>query len=153
MTPILQALVLAEHVYTDTTGKRIICGTFNQIRFTIKPLVMDVPAPGGGTMKMVPGGMQGGSPYAYLSLTDVCDRTELTLQFMNLTRNERIFGNKIAINSPDRLATIELVLPLPHLGIHEAGTYAFEVICDGEILGSYRITASEFHLTPPEQKE
>jgi hypothetical protein len=148
--PVLQALVLAEHVYQDISGKKIIAGTFTAVNFTTRPLEQIVKAQDGGMAKRVPGGMHGGSPYAYLSLTDVADNTELVLQFVNLNKNTRIFGSNIIVKSSDRLATIEIVLPLPYLGIREAGAYAFEVICEGEILGSYRISAKEFDRTPLE---
>ncbi len=153
MKPVLQALVLAEHVYQDVSGKKVIAGTFNRVRFTKKPLSQHVKTPEGGTGVIIPGGMQGGSPYAYLSLTDVCDQTELTLQFVNLTSNKTLLGKKVVVNVSDRLATVELVLPLPALPIDEPGTYAFEVVCEGDILGSYRIAATEFDPTPPEQQE
>jgi len=150
--PVLQALVLAEHIYQDITGKKVICGTFNQVLFATKPLHQDIKLPDGGSRRIILGGMQGGSPYAYLSLTDVCDNTELILQFVNLTRNQILFANKVALQKVERLSTIELVLPLPHLGIREEGTYAFEVVCEGEIIGSCRIVGKEFEIpsTPPE---
>lgn len=150
MKPVLQALVLAEHVYQDISGKKIIAGTFTGVSFTTKPLEQIVTTPDGGTAKLIPRGVHGGSPYAYLSLTDVADNAELVLQFVNLSKNTRIFANKIAIRSPSRLATVEIVLPLPHLGIHEAGIYAFEVLCDGEILGSHRLVATELNQPPLE---
>ena len=40
-----------------------------------------------------------------------------------------------------------LSLLLPALPIQEEGVYAFEVVCEGEILGTYRITAEE--IKPP----
>jgi hypothetical protein len=36
---------------------------------------------------------------------------------------------------------VELVLPLPRLPIQESGIYALELLCDGDLLGSYRISA------------
>lgn len=151
MKPVLQALVLAEHIYQDVSGKKVICGTFNQVRFSTKPLAQQRKTAEGETVRVIPGGVQGGSPYAYLSLTDVVDETALVFQFVNLTLNQTLFTRRIVIKDVNRLATIELVLPLPHLGISKAGVYAFEIVCEGEIIGSYRISASEFDLTQPEQ--
>jgi hypothetical protein len=144
--PVLQALVLAEHVYQDVTGKKVIAGTFNRVRFTRKPLIREVEQPDGTKTTVVPGGMHGGSPYAYISLIDVCKGTKLLLQFVNLTKNAVVFGTELTVDCDDRLQTIEIVIPLPPLPIQESGVYAFEVVCEGEILGSYRITAEELKL-------
>lgn len=143
MKPVLQALVLAERVYEDKTGKKIIAGTFNQVLFSTKPIGQKVDLPDGGVQHLVPGGLHGGSPYAYISLTDVCDKTKLSLQFVNLTKNAVLMGTEILVECDNRLQTVEIVAPLPPLPIRESGTYAFEVVCEGEILGSYRITATE----------
>jgi hypothetical protein len=139
--PVLQALVVADHVYQDVSGKKIIAGTFNTFKFSRKPPVAEVQGPDGTKQTVVRGGMQGGSPFAYVSLTDVCDGTKLQLQFVNLTRNAVLFGNEVTITNANRLTTVEMVFPLPRLPIQEAGVYALELLCDGDILGSYRITA------------
>jgi hypothetical protein len=146
--PVLQALVLAEKVYEEKTGKKIICGTFTQIWFTKdkNALEREVTLDDGSKQRHVAGGMHGGPPYVYLSLTDVCQGTELTLQFVSITKNTALFGTKAILACDDRLKTIEMVLALPMLPINEPGTYAFEVLCDGEILGSYRIVAKEIPL-------
>jgi hypothetical protein len=144
--PVLQALVLAERVYQDITGKKIIAGTFNRVGFTLQPPVREVELPDGSKQIQIPGGMHGGSPYGYISLVDVCKGTRLLLQFVNLTKNAVLFGTELTVNSDDRLQAIELVVPLPPLPIQEPGIYAFEVVCEGEILGSYRITAEELKL-------
>ena len=141
MKPVLQALVLADHVYQDMTGKKIIAGTFNTLKFSRKPPVTEIQLPDGTKQKVLMGGMQSGSPFAYVSLTDVCDGTKLQIQFVNLVQNVVLFGHEVTINNTNRLATVELVLPLPRLPIQEAGIYALEVLCDGDPLGSYRISA------------
>jgi len=141
--PVLQALVLAEHVYQDVTGKKVIAGTFNHVRIVRTPVVKEAELPNGNKQVFVPGGIQCGSPYAYISLTDVCDGTKIQLQFVNLSKNAVIFGTEVAIESDNRLRTIEIVAPLPPLPIQEAGVYAFEVVCAGVILGSHRVTAEE----------
>jgi hypothetical protein len=144
--PVLQALVLAEHVYTDLSGRKIVAGTFNGVSFSRKPLIREVQQPDGTKTHLMPGGMHGGSPYAYISLTDVGENTVLLFQFVNLTKNAVLFMNQLTVDCKDRLATVELVLPLPPLGISEEGVYAFEVVCEGEILGSSRIIAKELKL-------
>ena len=150
MKPVLQALVLAEHVYTDgDSGKKIIAGTFDHILFKpIAELIQEVELPSGEKKRFIPGGMHSGSPYAYISLTDVIEGTELTLQFVNLTRNTVLLEKELTVNSNDRLRTVEIVAPLPALPISEAGVYALQVVCDGQILGSHRLIAEELPDQP-----
>ncbi len=131
MKPILQALVLAERVYVLEDGRKAICGTFTGIKLKIGTEDDERP-------EYVRGG-QSGAPWAYISLTGVCDNTELLLQFVSLKRNHVIFEQQITISGKNRLSTVELVCGLPHLHVSEAGIYAFDIVCEGEILGSYRI--------------
>jgi hypothetical protein len=144
--PVLQALVLAERVYQEKSGKMIICGTFTGLRFMKKLPVKEVELPDGSKQMHIPGGMQGGAPCAYISVTDVCQNTTLRVQFSNLTKNLTLFGTDVTINCNDRLRTVEMALPLPLLPIGEPGTYALEVLCDGELLGFWRIKAEELNL-------
>ncbi len=139
MKPVLQALVVADRVYEDKAGKKIIAGTFNKWYFSRKPQVQEVNHPDGTQRRVILGGMQAGSPFAYLSLTDVCSGTKLQCQFVNLTKNAVVFGTEVEIAIDDRLAMIEVALPLPLLPISEEGTYALEVLCEGDILGSWKI--------------
>lgn len=143
MKPVLQALVLADRVYQDVTGKKIIAGTFNCFLFSRKPVSREVELPDGSKQTQVPGGLHAGSPYAYISLTDVCKGTKLLLQFVDLAKNRPLFSTELTVDCSDRLQTIELVLPLPPLPIEGPGSYAFEIVWEGEILGSYRIIARE----------
>ena len=144
MKPVLQALVLAERVYTDVSGRKIIAGTFDRILFkTNAPTVQEVELPNGEKRRLVEGGQHGGSPYAYISFTDVVDGTKVVLQFVNLTRNLVLLEQQLTLNGKNRLETVEIVAPLPPLPVQEAGTYAFEVVCEGSILGSHRILAEE----------
>jgi hypothetical protein len=142
--PVLQALVLAERVYTDITGKKIIAGTFNRVLFKHNvPFVQEAVTPDGIVRQAVPGGLHSGSPCLYMSLTDVADKTEISIQFLSLKRNEVFFEANLPLACDDHLKTIEIVAPLPPLRFPEAGTYAFEVVCEGEIIGSHRIVAEE----------
>ena len=147
MRPVLQALVVADRVYVDhATGKKIIAGTFSHFFFIKSGASPEIHLPNGTKKRALLGGMQAGSPYGYISLTDVCKGTKLLLQFVNLTTNEVLFGTELSIDSDDRLQTIEVVAPLPSLPITEPGTYALELVWEGEILGFWRITAAELSL-------
>jgi len=141
VTPVLQALVLAEKVYEDRSGKKIIAGTFNRVVLRAdKP--REQVLPDGTKQTLLKGGMHAGSPSAYISLTDVARETRLSLQFVNLTKNVVLFGTELHVTCEDRLATVEIIVPLPPLNVPEEGSYAFEVVCEGEILGSHRIIVS-----------
>ncbi len=146
MTPVLQALIVAEHVYTDVSGKKIIAGTFNSIHFSRNTdLIEERETEEGQAQHFVRDGTVAGSPYAYISITDVTNGTELTLQFVSLSKNAVIFETKLLIECDDRLQTIEIVAPLPPLIVSEAGIYAFEIVCEGVIIGSHRIVALEIN--------
>jgi hypothetical protein len=149
--PILQALVVADHVYQDQqTGKKIICGTFTTFRFSRRPPMKELQKPDGTKQTVFAGGMHSGSPYAYVCLTDVCDGTRLQLRFVSLTQNLVLFGTEAVLNGVDRLSTVEMIFPLPPLPIQEPGDFALELVCENDILGSWRITAEE--ITPPNAK-
>ena len=152
MKPVLQALVLADRVYQDVTGKKIIAGTFSGYKFSKKPPFAEIVRPDGTKQKVIMGGMQTGSPFAYVSLTDVCDGTAIQVQFVNLSKNIMLFGNQVAISNVDRLSNVELVLPLPALPITEAGVYALQIVCEGEILGSWRIIAENLDAKKKEEQ-
>lgn len=153
MKPVLQALVVADHIYRDgSTGKHIIAGTFSSFAFCRKPMVAQVETPDGTKKTIVAGGMDSGSPYAYVCLTDVFQGTKFQLQFVNLNKNEVLFGTEAVIQNVNRLSAVEIAFPLPRLPIKEAGVYALEVVWEDEILGSWRITAQDMVLDSGEAK-
>jgi len=142
--PVLQALVLADRVYEDKlSGKKIIAGTFNRVLIGASP-VKEVQFPDGSKQQQLVGGVHSGSPYAYVSLTDLSQETKLTLQFVNLSKNSVLLSTSLGVNCPDRLTTVELVFPLPPLPISEPGVYSLELLYENEILGSHRVTAERF---------
>ena len=148
MKPVLQALVLADRVYNDAqSGKKIIAGTFTRFWFSKAPAYKEIDQPDGTKRRLLAGGLQAGSPWMYLSLTDVIDGTKLILQFVKLEDQKILFGTEIILKCDDRLKIVEVVMPLPMLPINGKGIYAFEVMCDGEMLGSYRIVADEMTIT------
>lgn len=151
--PVLQALVLADRVYQDRSGKMIITGTFSGYKFTKKPPVVEIIRPDGTKQKAVMGGMNAGSPYAYVSLTDVCDGTVIHFQFVNLSRDKTLFGTEVTISNSDRLRNVEISLPLPTLPIVEAGIYALQVMCEGQLLGSWRVVAEDMDFKMEDQPD
>jgi hypothetical protein len=145
--PVLQALVLADRIYIDRqTGKKVIAGTFNRILFSPTPPQKVVEKPDGKQQTLVLGGMQLGSPWVYISLTDICNEARLTIHFLNVKKNLVLLSTEQVVKCDDRLKTEELVLALPALPVGEPGEYALEVLCEGVILGWHRIIAQELKV-------
>lgn len=145
MKPVLQALVLADRVYEDRSGKKIIAGTFNQILLNRRGRITE-DHPTDSTKKVVKiGTVDIGNPFVYLSLTDVLPEIDVTLQFVNVSTNKILLEAGMKIKCEDRLATVEIVLPLPPLAtfVHEPGTYSLDLVWNGEIVGSHRVIAQD----------
>lgn len=156
--PVLQALVLADHVYQDRfTGKWIISGTFTTMtRGRIQGPVtirtqLDPHAPGAPPliegdvtqMQAVHQGTigQAGSPFVYLCLTDIHDLAKLDLQFVSLVDHKLLMRCEMTVRCPDPLRTVEMGIPLPiALPMEHDGVYSMELYCEEELLGSWRVT-------------
>lgn len=139
MRPVLQALLLADHAYKDVlTNKIIICGTFNTMLMASpgQAVVMGIPP------VPVPG-MSAGSPWVYMSVTEIHGSADLTLRYVDLDDHSVLLqlGMKVETSSP--LETVEMIVPLPGLPIPHAGVYAVELCCGQgkriEPIGSYRV--------------
>lgn len=173
--PVLQALVLADHIYQDKiTGKKIIAGTFNRVCFArmkrppeqqgFEPNADEQPEPspfdstsetampsfapsseGGpppGARRMTAADVQkAGSPYAFVSLTDVHGTVPLEMRYRDLATEAILFGISFQVASEDPLDTVEAVVPVPPLPTPHAGAFALELLTNGEPLGALRITA------------
>jgi hypothetical protein len=184
--PILQSLLLADHVYRDqATGKHVICGVFSTIFFTPNPQP-NASQSGGGNTGAGQGGnggdgksggtggnggnggsgnasadggepgtkqqpiqnlMQAGSPYVYFSVTELTERKTFEVRYVDLHSNRSLFQAEVPIECDDPLKTIEVSMPLPRLPLValEERSYALEVLCDGQLLGSHRVLA---RITP-----
>ncbi len=150
MRPVLQAILLAERVYQEMTGKKIIAGTFNQV-FMNRRGMLPTAHPTEPGKFVYQGGSDLGSPSVYLSLTDCVPEVEITLRFVNVSKNQVLIEFPFKVQCPDRLATVELIIPLPPLGlfVREAGTYTLDLIWQEELLGSHRVVAVD--ITPTDQ--
>lgn len=161
--PVLQALVLADHVYQDRfTGKWIIAGTFTTMAsgrlqgpLTIQaqldanvPVVPPTPpadAATGETPKPQPahpGAVgQAGSPFVYICLTDIHGSAKLELQFVSLRDHKLLMRAELNVRCDDPLRTVEMGIPLPiPLPMEHDGVYSMELLCDEEPLGSWRVS-------------
>lgn len=126
VNPVLQALVLADHIYVDAdTGKKIIAGTFNAIFAKETPTVVS------------------GQSYAYVCLTDFVGQLELEIRYVDLDTNEVLMKTTgLRADSSDPLRSVEMVVEVPPFPLPHPGVYALEVLCEGAILGSLRINVT-----------
>jgi hypothetical protein len=140
--PILQALLIADHVYRDEGSKKfIVAGIFNQVNFHQPADQQQAPAPtedGRIPLKHV---QKVGSPFAYINLIDVRQRTELTLRYVDLDEHTPLMEVQITVNADDPLLPVQISLPLPPLPVPHAGVYSLDLLIGDELLGSCRITA------------
>lgn len=121
--PVLQAIVLCDCVYTDAgTGKKVIAGTFNALWAHEFPTVFARPT------------------CVYLSLTEIHAESVVQLRYVDLDKDDMLLGlDGLAITANSPLEAVELALEVPPLPMPHAGVFAFEVHCEGSILGSVRI--------------
>lgn len=126
VTPVLQALLLADNVYIDSaTGKKVIAGTFNHLAADEFPSVFDR------------------KKCAFLSLTELRGEASVTLRFVDLsTGGILVEVTNLRLEHHDPLHTVEMVVEIPPLPLPHEGAYAFEAHCEGELLGSLRLMVS-----------
>lgn len=145
--PVLQALLLADHVYRDKeTGKAVIAGVFDRFAVLKRPPETSEGACEGPVRIPLAQVFRAGNPFAYISLTEVRGRIQLQLRLVRLETNEVCFAsNPIPVECDDPLRTVQLVLPVPILP-QIPGTYALELLCDNELVGAHRVVVEE--VTP-----
>jgi hypothetical protein len=152
--PIVQAILVADHVYTDAgTGKKIVTGIFHSI-FTRKQAVRIEQVGEGSERRQlkVPisaAGFQMGSPFAYISLANVRGKQQFSLRYVDLSTDEARFQAEFGVDCKDPLATVELAVPLPPLPADKPATFALELVWNDEPLGSYRIQVQFLEEPPP----
>ena len=124
--PVLQALVLADHVYIDgSTGKKVIAGTFNHLTSSEFPSTFDH------------------HKFAFLSLTGVRETVPITLRFVDLSNNDVLTEFRgLEVTEKDPLRTVEMVVEIPSLPMPHPGAFAFEALAEGELLGFLRLFIS-----------
>lgn len=87
--------------------------------------------------------VQAGSPYLYFSVTELTGRKTFEVRYVDLHLNRSLFQAEVPVECDDPLKTIEISMPLPRLPLValEERSYAVEVLCDGQLLGSHRVLA------------
>ena len=146
MKPILQALLLCDRVYVDVSGKFIIVGVFDRWLYKLpKPAAPgnEVVEPGSEVKKTINEIQDVGTPWAFISITDVKGPTKLELRFEQLTGSEVFFSAGIEVSSEDPLSSVKIGIPVPKLP-SKAGDYILELLHEDVSLGSHRVRIEEF---------
>lgn len=122
--PILQAFLLADHVYTDaTTGKRVIAGTFNRIISSSFPTHYPPVA-------------------VFVQLTELSGKSILQFKLVRLSDNFVVMeSGEIPIESNDKLAVTNISVAVPSLPFAKPGMYGFECYVGGDLVGTIRLFA------------
>lgn len=135
--PVLKALLVADHVYKDSTsGKIIVCGIFHNI--FLRRTSEQPPA-----FTEVQNGFAAGSPFAYVAVTEAKGSHTLNLRYVNLATDLVYFQVELKVECKDPLLTIDIPVPLPVLPM-EKGVYALELLWNSnDPMGSFRITVGD----------
>jgi len=123
--PVVQSFILADHVYVDArTGKKVIAGTFNEIRLRPQQEAM------------------GREVYAYLAMTNCRGHVESHLRHVDLSDESVLWTSRqIKFEATDPLQTYEVVIEVAQLPFPHPGTYVMEVWCNAQRTGSIRLHA------------
>jgi hypothetical protein len=158
MIPRVQAILIADHVYEDrATGKKVVAGIFDKLAFIVPEQLQERIAEQlkekgiEDAGQIVPGGMESGSPTAYIRLTDVRGEQAFVARYVYVNEEQVLFTTSFRINSTDPLQAVDVVLPLPRLPSDKAGTFALELVWNDDVIGSHRIIVKEISL--PERDE
>lgn len=120
--PVLQAMVLADHIYTDVSGKRIICGTFSCLHVSQLP------------------GSFGRKTYAFILLVDIVGRFSLRLRFVHLSDNRILMQSEpMTFESDDPLKPLDISIEVPPFPLIDEGSYSLECWAEEHLLGAVRL--------------
>lgn len=127
MKPLVNALLLADHVHVDhATGKITILGTFDRIH-----------------VREFPGVHHG--PWLYANLSDFTGTHTFAMRFVRDSD-----GQQLAVSKPieikhgrDKLRHREIALKLPPLQFAHPGTYALQILWDGDWIGELKMRAEK----------
>jgi hypothetical protein len=159
LKPLLQAMVLADHVYRDgASGKCIIAGTFSTVVIAernvseVAPEDRGVPSEIEGERKRISGVVSmAGSPYLYVALTEVRGTVPLRIRYVNLGDSTVLLEGSFKITSGDPTSTAEYIFELPPLPI-APGHFSLDLLFEGEILGSWRVVIKRLATVEGEEQ-
>lgn len=118
--PVLVALLLCDQVIDDRlTNKKSAIGLFNAI--VVPTLPTRVP-----------------QVSVMATLTEIRTRCPLELRLLRDTDNQMLMRSQGFVDSPGMLAIADLVFSLHGVMFDRAGQYAFELLCDDQLLGRRR---------------
>lgn len=143
--PVLQAMVLADHVYRDgATGKHVIAGTFTRIWFGKAKVDQPGDSEESAGRRVVSGPIsKAGSPYLYIALVAVHGQVPLDLKYIDLSDASVLIEAQIVVGARDPVAVAEYVVPIPPLPANKVGNYSLDLLYENEILGSWRVSVQE----------
>lgn len=149
--PIVQALLVADHVYEDRVSrKKIVVGIFYTLFFVKKLPTPETTKEGEESApKKTVVGIQAGSPYAYINLTNIRGRQDFVLRYVDLQDYQVLFEIKFFAECDDPLQVAELIAPLPPLPAKKSGVCALELLWNDEPIGSFRIRVQEMIAGEP----
>jgi len=135
--PLLQSMLVADHYYQDrATGKHVLAGIFN--RMYVGEIEHQKSDSGETVLMPQPGGFRSGSPFAFLSLTEIYGHQDLSLRYSQFDSEKVLFEIRFGITAGSPLEVAEVAFPLPPLpGM--IGHFELAAIWRNEVLGSYRI--------------
>lgn len=151
MKPVLQALVLAEKVYEDKSGKKIIAGTFNEVHYGKIATPEGIAGEAKGPVR-IPGGTNSGCPWVYINLTEIHGQASFKLQYVDLRHHTVLMSTAFAVKCGSPLANAEVVIPLPELPTPHPGTYALELLSEDHPLGALRVEAKSLGKVEDQKK-
>ncbi len=122
--PVLQAMVLADHIYTDVSGKRIICGTFSVLNVAQFPKLF------------------ARETWLFLYLVDVAKSFSLQLRFVHLHDNKVLMQSQpVGLQSKGPLTPLDIVIQVPPFPLVAEGFYSLECWAEDHLLGALRLQA------------
>ena len=124
--PVLQALVMADHIYVDQASqKKVIAGTFHDLWAKKFPCRMSR------------------NTYAFISLTDFRGKTAFELRYRDLDEDNELMHADFSITAENPLQTVELIVEIPGFPMPKPGVYVFELLYKKEVLGSLRMNVQQ----------
>lgn len=129
--PTVVSILICDQIIDDKlTHKKSAIGLFNMV------LVPRVPVQ---IQQMI----------VLVTLTEITAHTPLELRLANDSDNEVIFSTRGVVEAPNPLAMVDLVFGLRGVELPQAGPYAFEVLCNSELLSRRRFAVMVARPAPP----
>lgn len=151
MKPILQALVLADHVYQDkSSGKIIVAGIFSNLSIARKAHSPEANLNEGPRVIDASEFIRAGSPSCYINLASIRGTLPLELRYVDLADNSLVMTIGFTVVNDDPLRNVEIIVPVPPLPTPHVGAYVLELLSNDELIGSHRISVIERALKESE---